>query len=79
MPNLPKVSADLLKGLPLELMIGALVPPVLLSILVSRALADTMTQVGLVSEQLYRGERLPTLNMPVADSDPKSAPETVGK
>jgi hypothetical protein len=49
---------------PSELVIGALVPPVLLGLFISRALAEAMTQAGLVSEQYYRGERLPTLNMP---------------
>lgn len=59
------------KGLPSELVIGALVPPVLLGLLASRALADVVTQVGLVSEQLYRGERLPTLNVSDPETDDK--------
>lgn len=80
--NAPGAVPHRLTGLPSELMIGALVPPVLLAILVSRALADAMTQVGLMSEQFYRGERLPTLNMPpAAENMPvaDSASETVGK
>jgi hypothetical protein len=59
------------KGLPSELIIGVLVPPVLLGLLASRVLADAVTQVGLVSEQLYRGERLPTLNVSDPETDDK--------
>ncbi|MBE9113251.1 hypothetical protein IQ273_28135 [Nodosilinea sp. LEGE 07298] len=47
-----------------EVMVGLLVPPVLLGIVVARALADGLTQAGLSSEQLFAGERLPNLNMP---------------
>ncbi|WP_071527198.1 hypothetical protein [Nodosilinea nodulosa] len=49
---------------PTEVLVGLLVPPVLLGILATRALADGLTQAGLASEQLFAGERLPTLNMP---------------
>jgi hypothetical protein len=55
------------KRLPSELLLGALVPPVLLGIVAARGIAEVMTQVGLVSEQLYQGQRLPTLN--VTDSN----------
>ena len=46
-----------------ELVVGALVPPVLLGILIARGAAEVMTQVGIISEQLYQGQRLPTLNV----------------
>jgi hypothetical protein len=46
-----------------ELLIGLLVPAVLLGTLGAKALADVMVQLGRVSEQLYRGERLPTLHI----------------
>lgn len=46
-----------------ELVVGALVPPVLLGILMARGAAEVMTQVGIISEQLYQGQRLPTLNV----------------
>lgn len=49
-------------------MIGALVPPVLLSLLAARAMADGWIQLGLVSEQIFRGERLPNLNMSMAQT-----------
>lgn len=47
-----------------DLLIGLLVPPVLGGVVVAQALTDGLVQAGLVSEQLFRGERLPTLHMP---------------
>ena len=59
-----------------EVVVGLLVPPMLLGILVTRALADGLTQLGLVSEQLFSGDRLPNLNMPPVTPDiAASAPE----
>jgi hypothetical protein len=46
-----------------EIVIGLLAPLILLGILGNKALADLMIRLGWVSEQLYRGERLPTLNI----------------
>jgi hypothetical protein len=56
-------------GCPLssEIAIGLLAPAVLLGILGGNILADLMVRLGWVSEQLYRGERLPTLH--IADSN----------
>ena len=65
-PPQPPAPASPLPGWPshpTELLIGALVPPVLLGILASRVLADGLTQMGLASEQLFAGERLPNLNL----------------
>ncbi len=50
-------------------LLSALVPPVLVGLLVSRSLADALVQVGLVSEQLLQGERLPNLNIHQAATD----------
>lgn len=47
-----------------EVVVGLLVPPVLLGIVLTRALADGLTQLGLASEQLFAGDRLPSLNIP---------------
>ncbi|HZG39450.1 MAG TPA: hypothetical protein VEZ50_12280 [Nodosilinea sp.] len=56
-----------------EVVVGLLVPPVLLGILVARTLADGLTQLGLSSEQLFAGQRLPTLNMPPTASERPAA------
>jgi len=47
-----------------EVMVGLLVPPLLLGILVARALGDGLTQAGLASEQIFSGQRLPNLKIP---------------
>ncbi len=47
-----------------EVAVGLLVPPLLLGILVARALSDGLTQAGLASEQIFAGQRLPTLKIP---------------
>jgi hypothetical protein len=47
-----------------EVAVGLLVPPMLLGILLTRALADGLTQLGLASEQIFAGDRLPNLNIP---------------
>ncbi|PZV02597.1 MAG: hypothetical protein DCF32_14905 [Leptolyngbya sp.] len=59
-----------------EVAVGLLVPPVLLGILATRALADGLTQLGLASEQIFAGDRLPNLNIPpVAPEIATPAPE----
>lgn len=65
--NSPRPSAPAAR-LSTEVMVGLLVPPVLVGIAVARALADGLAQAGLASEQLFAGERLPTLNMPSTSS-----------
>jgi hypothetical protein len=52
-----------------EVAVGLLVPPVLLAVWAARALADGLTQMGLASEQIFAGDRLPTLKMPPISPD----------
>ena len=47
-----------------EVAVGLLVPPLLLGILVARALSDGLSQAGLASEQIFAGQRLPNLKIP---------------
>lgn len=42
--------------------------PVLVGLLGGHAIADIFHQVGLASEELFRGERLPILAIPAKDS-----------
>ena len=51
-------------AMPVEMLVGLMVPPLLLGLLTARALSDGLTQLGLISEQIFSGERLPNLNMP---------------
>jgi len=41
--------------------------PVLVGLLGGHAIADILHQVGLASEELFRGERLPILAIPAKD------------
>lgn len=50
-----------------DLLISVLMPPVLVTLLGGRAIADILRQLGQISEQLYRGERLPALTIPTSD------------
>ncbi|MGF1568219.1 MAG: hypothetical protein ACFCVD_09105 [Nodosilinea sp.] len=59
-----------LTPVPPEILVGGLVPPLLLGLLAARVLAHGLTQVGLVSEQIFQGERLPNLNIsPLTSAD----------
>ncbi len=44
--------------------------PLLLAVLTSRTLASLMQEIGQASEEIFRGDRLPVLNVP-----PTSVPE----
>jgi hypothetical protein len=68
-PRTPPGLPEHPNRLPAELLIGALVPPMLLGVLISRGVTEMMTQVGLISEQLYQGERLPTLNVSTTETE----------
>lgn len=48
---------------PSDLWISLLTPPLLLGIWGIRTLTDTLQQMGLASEELFRGDRLPTLTI----------------
>ncbi len=40
-------------------------PPCLLAIVVLRAIGESLEQVGLTSEEIFRGDRLPVIPFPV--------------
>lgn len=46
-----------------DLLISLLVPPFLLSLLGINALNTALCELGLASEELFRGERLPLLSL----------------
>ncbi|MFH7242865.1 MAG: hypothetical protein ACHWZW_08450 [Spirulina sp.] len=48
---------------PSQILIGALVPPVLLGLITARLVADGFRQAGLIGEQLLQGQRLPHLHV----------------
>lgn len=46
-----------------DVLVSLLTPPVLLSILAARTLTSALQEVGLASEELFRGDRLPSLTI----------------
>lgn len=47
------------------MVISLMTGPLLVTLMGARALSEALTQLGLASEELFRGERLPTLqNVP---------------
>jgi hypothetical protein len=45
-----------------ELLLGLATAPLLVGLLASKALADLMQDLGLASEEVFRGDRLPVLD-----------------
>ncbi len=61
LPRLPFDSLELPTDCTLELLLGLATVPLLGGLLLQRHLSQEMQQIGLVSEELFRGERLPIL------------------
>lgn len=55
-----------------ELLLSLATAPLLLSLLAGRALFSTMKELGELSEEVFRGERLPTLMNPNASEETPS-------
>ena len=51
-----------------EVLVSLTTGPLLLGILGARTAANLLQDIGQVSEEIFRGERLPILNFPYADS-----------
>lgn len=56
-PGSPSVVISLMTG------------PLLVTLIGARVLSDALTQLGLASEELFRGERLPTLQSVARQAD----------
>lgn len=57
-----------------SVVISLMTGPLLIAVIGVRALSDALTQVGIASEELFRGERLPTL--PNIDGGPDQIDDT---
>lgn len=51
--------------IPQQILLQLSTGPLLVAILGSRAIAETLHAIGQVSEEVFRGDRLPTLKFPV--------------
>jgi hypothetical protein len=61
-------SSDPLKAIPSGLLIGAATVPMLAGIIAGKALAQIAQDLGQLSEEFFRGDRLPLLKFPAQDS-----------
>jgi hypothetical protein len=52
-----------------EIWISLATPSVLVALIAGKALAEMMKNLGQASEEIFRGDRLPTLHVPVAPAD----------
>lgn len=52
-----------------EFLISLATGPLLLGILSAKSLSEVVQQIGLASEEMFRGERLPVLKMPIPGSN----------
>lgn len=52
-----------------DLLLGAATVPLLLGLVAGRILAKTIQEAGLLSEEVFRGDRLPILATPIQPSD----------
>lgn len=57
-------SSTPLQKLAIELVTGVSASSLVASLIVGKSLVKTMQDVGVLSEELFRGDRLPVLNFP---------------
>jgi hypothetical protein len=55
-----------------ELLLSLTTGSVLLALVAGKVLSEAVCQLGLLSEEIFRGDRLPVLNFPANSSDPTS-------
>lgn len=59
--------------LPVQLLIGAATAPMLAVLVGGKLVAKTLTEMGWMSEEVFRGDRLPVLHFP--PTSPPSEPD----
>lgn len=55
--------------IPTEILLSVATVPLLVALLGSKALAELLHSLGSASEEIFRGDRLPTLNQPAPPED----------
>lgn len=68
-PDLPKTPAPESQKLPLpsDILLSLASLPLLGGLLAAKAAAEFVTSIGIESEEVFRGSRLPVLNFPKSD------------
>lgn len=67
--NASQANANAVPSVPPELLLSLVTAPVLLALVGSKALTAAVRELGVLSEELFRGDRLPVLHFPSA-TDP---------
>ncbi|MBE9115382.1 hypothetical protein IQ249_05660 [Lusitaniella coriacea LEGE 07157] len=57
---------------PSEILLSLATPPVLFGMVAVQSLAQGLQNIGQVSEEVFRGHRLPILNLPVTEKEEES-------
>lgn len=61
------------RNIPVELLVGLATAPLLVALVGGKALSDAVTSLGQLSEELFRGDRLPLLKVSPSDSPAQAA------
>jgi hypothetical protein len=73
MPDLPTAPLPVPSvKLPVGILLSLSTAPLLCLLLGGRALAIALRELGLTSEEMFRGDRLPVLKIVDADGEPSS-------
>ncbi len=57
--------------LPIQIGISLLTPPILVGLTIAREISDMMTNMGVASEEIFRGQHLPILKTNNSNDQPK--------
>jgi hypothetical protein len=68
-PSTPAASL-----VPSALLLGLATGSVLVGLLITRKLEQAIQDIGQLSEELFRGDRLPTLDFPSIENSPSDPP-----
>lgn len=60
-----------------DILISLATAPLLLGLIGGKALAEAIREMGVLSEEIFRGDRLPLLNFPVNPEPHPDNPESV--
>jgi hypothetical protein len=52
---------------PVDVALSLAIPPMLMGLMGAKLLAEVMLSLGQTSEEVFRGDRLPVLNVPTSD------------
>lgn len=69
-PNTPVAGGRAVSNL----LLSVAVAPMLVGIVAEKLLTSTLRELGVLSEELFRGDRLPLVNSPQTADKPDSAP-----